>query len=375
MAQPHRVLFFPFFFLPERWNGMDEHLLMLANHIDRRRFELAVLEHPSDGEQTRLLSERGRIRLLEAPYAVDADGVHRFRSLVRFFRKERVSLLHLHSPTVGGQLVPALAARVAGVRATVSTYQQIQPRKLPRKSRLLSGLNHALLIDRVIAVSNDVGVTAQKMAGIGGKRITVIPNGIEVDVECETRESLTLRRRGEVRLGYFGRLSPEKGLSVLLHAFALLEHQHPEATLFLAGDGPQRDELESLARKLQIESRTHFLGFRTDARALMKEMDLIVHAPEYEGFGLVMLEAMAARRPLVVNDAPGGMRELVHHGFNGLIASAGSPVALAEGMGRLVESPALRLQLGENGRRLCEERYSAEVMARETQAIYEQLLP
>ena len=108
--------------------------------------------------------------------------------------------------------------------------------------------------------------------------------------------------------------------------------------------------------------------------ALDGEVDIVVHAPEYEGFGLVMLEAMAASRPLVVNDAPGGMRELVQHGVNGLVATAGSPIALAEVLLKVVVSPSLRHELGENGRRICEERYSAEVMARRTQEVYEELL-
>jgi glycosyltransferase involved in cell wall biosynthesis len=117
-----------------------------------------------------------------------------------------------------------------------------------------------------------------------------------------------------------------------------------------------------------------FLGFRHDARQLMSQVDVVVHAPEYEGFGLVMLEAMAASRPLVVNDAPGGMRELVLDGVNGVVAVAGSPRSLAEAILKVASLPALRQQLGENGRRICEERYSAEVMAQRTQEVYERLI-
>jgi glycosyltransferase involved in cell wall biosynthesis len=377
MVERERVLFFPTFFLPERWNGMDEHMLMLARHLDRERFELAVAEHVADGEQTQLLAERAKICLTKAPEDLGIGRYTHLSNLRDFFRRECPSVLHLHSPTVGGQLLPALAARMAGVKRIVSTYQQIQPHRLSRKSRLISAFTHSVLIDRTIAVSTDVGKTVQSMAGVGAGRLIVISNGIELQVMHESCAGGGLppaRVADEVRIGYFGRLSPEKGLQVLLRSFALVQEKYPRTLLLMVGDGPERAELEILASSLGLIDRVIFLGFRSDARALMSQVDIVVHAPEYEGFGLVMLEAMAASRPLVVNDAPGGMRELVRHGVNGLVAAAGSPDALAEAMLKVVVSPSLRKELGENGRRICEERYSAEVMARRTQEIYEELL-
>jgi len=356
---------------------MDEHMLMLACHLDSERFDLAVAEHVHDGEQTQLLAERARIRLTKAP---EDSGMGRFSQLSDlrdFFRRERPSVLHLHSPTVGGQLLPALAARLAGVKRVVSTYQQIQPQRLPQKSRLISAFTHSVLIDKTIAVSTAVGETVQTMAGVGAGRLTVIPNGIELQGGPEGHACpglLPARVADEVRLGYFGRLSPEKGLNALLRSFALVQERYPRSLLVLVGDGPQRAELEILACHLGLMDRVVFLGFRSDARAIMAQVDIVVHAPEYEGFGLVMLEAMAASRPLVVNDAPGGMRELVQDGVNGLVAAAGSPAALAEAIMKVVVSPTLRQELGKKGRKLCEERYSADVMARRTQDVYEKLL-
>jgi glycosyltransferase involved in cell wall biosynthesis len=356
---------------------MDEHMLMLARYLDRERFDLAVVEHPNDGEQTQLLAERAEIRLTKAP---DDDGTGRFSelsSLYSFFRAERPSVLHLHSPTVGRQLLPVLAARMAGVKRIVSTYQQIQPYELSLKSRLISAFTHGALIDRTIAVSSDVGRTVQSMAGVGRRRLTVIGNGIELMGDGEhvtTWSALPARVTDEVRIGYFGRLSPEKGLNVVLQSFALVQQKYPRSMLVLVGDGPERVALENLVSKLGLTDRVIFLGFRPDARPLMAQVDIVVHAPVYEGFGLVMLEAMAASRPLVVNDAPGGMRELVRDGVNGVVAAAGSPASLADALLKVVVSPSLRQELGANGRRICEERYSAEVMARQTQSVYEALL-
>src|SRR4051812_35450342 len=93
-----RILFQPFFFLPERWNGMDEHLLLLARYLSSRQFELLVLGHPSDGPQTRLLAERAGLRYLEAPYGPGASWPVRCARLRALYKRERIDILHMHSP-------------------------------------------------------------------------------------------------------------------------------------------------------------------------------------------------------------------------------------------------------------------------------------
>jgi glycosyltransferase involved in cell wall biosynthesis len=239
---------------------------------------------------------------------------------------------------------------------------------------LLNRLTHRFLIRQTLAVSPDVRRTLASNAGLDAVRIDVVPNGVDPAPEptCESDESgVPLRRPGEVRFGAFGRLSPEKGLTVLLQAMALLGENEPLTYLFLAGEGPQREELERLVRDLNLCERVTFLGFRSDARALMRQMDVIVHVPDYEGFGLVMTEAMAEGRPLVVNDAPGGMTEVVKDGVNGLVVRAGDAESLAAALGQLARDPGRREQLGVSGLAIFRERYSADTMARSVAAFYE----
>src|SRR5438445_8392946 len=105
---------------------MDEHLLLLSRHLDRRRFEMLLLTHPSDGPQTQILCERAGIQPVRAPYPVGASTWTRLNALRQLYAVERIDLLHLHSPVVGGQAIPAMAAKLARVSATVATYHQIQ---------------------------------------------------------------------------------------------------------------------------------------------------------------------------------------------------------------------------------------------------------
>lgn len=369
-----RVLFHPFFFLPEPWNGIDEHLRLLVKHLDSERFEFLILEHGDDGPQTRLLAERAGIHIIPAPYARDDSALSRLKALQRLYMAERIDLLHLHSPVAGGQAVPALAARLAGVGGTLATYHQIQPAPLPPQTRVINRFAHTFLVDRTIAVSADVRQSLIRRAGLPQPRVLVIHNGIDLSSEVDGLHTLPARGADEVCLAYFGRLSPEKGLPVLLQALALLAPRCPNARTWIVGDGPDRAGLEALAKQLGIAEKVEFLGFRPDARCIMEHVDIVVHVPAYEGFGLVLLEAMAAGQPVVVNDAPGGMCEIVVHERTGLIVPAGSPEFLANALLRLVDDPQERQRLGRNGRTRCEEEFSAQRMAQRIAQYYESVL-
>ncbi|MEX1254786.1 MAG: glycosyltransferase family 4 protein [Dehalococcoidia bacterium] len=371
--RPARILFHPFHFIAESWNGIDEHLRLLAKHLDRDRFELLVMEHASDGPQTRQLAERASLRLIQAPYRPGASALTRLRALRRVYAGERIDVVHLHSPAAGGQAVAALASRLAGC-ATIATYHQVQPWRAPLRSRLLNRLVHSFVIDTTIAVSTGVRATLAAQTGVPASRVVVVHNGIDASDPSRRAADAPSRARGEVRLAYFGRLSPEKGLSTLLRALAPLAERCPGTRTWIVGDGPQRVELEALAGQLGVASRVQFFGFQPDARALMSDVDILVHVPEYEGFGLVVLEAMAAGLPVIVNDSPGGLADIVVPGETGLVVTTGDVAALADGLALLVADPGERARLGENGRVRCEREFSARWMAERTAAVYEDVI-
>lgn len=368
-----RLLIQPVHFLPEPWNGIDEHLLLLARSLDRDRFEPLLLHHPRDGLQTPALAERAGMRLVPAPEEVEGAR-QRLGALRALLRRERVDILHIHTPAAGGQAIPALAARLAGVRATLVTYHQIQPRRLPARSRALNRLAHSLLIDATIAVSDDVRDTLVHAAGLPRRRIQVIRNGIDPARPLAVADGLPPREPGEVRIGYFGRLSREKGVHVLLRALAELMARAPHVRAVIVGDGPERAELEALAAQLGLSGRVSFLGFRPEARALMEQVDIVAHLPLYEGFGLVVLEAMAVGRPVVASDAAGGLRDIVAHGTTGLVVPVGDAAAAARALLHLVERPEERRRLGAHGRERCMRHFSAQHMADQVTALYEATL-
>lgn len=166
---------------------------------------------------------------------------------------------------------------------------------------------------------------------------------------------------------FAGRLSREKGLSVLLRALA----EAPGLTLKVAGDGPERAELtRSLSR--DVAARVRFLGMLPRAR-LLEELAIsracVVPSLGSETFGLSALEALAVARPVIASDA-GGLPELVKHGVTGWVVARGDVEALAERLRWLAAHPAEARALGRTGRALVADRYLAGPNMEQLEHIY-----
>lgn len=149
------------------------------------------------------------------------------------------------------------------------------------------------------------------------------------------RRVLGLPHLGPV-VGTVARLSPEKGVDVLLRAVALLRrHDDQPLTCAVIGDGPQRDALERLARQLGIAGCVRWVGERPDAARLVRAIDVYVQPSRREALGLATLEAMAAARPVVVSRT-GGLEDLVRDGLDGRQVPPGDPVSLARVLAELL---------------------------------------
>ncbi len=151
-------------------------------------------------------------------------------------------------------------------------------------------------------------------------------------------------------VGLVARLQRWKGVHVLVGAMPHVLAAHPDAhAVVVGGDHPlepgYREHLVALATRLGVADRVHLLGFQPDARSWMRSFDVAVHASEREPWGLVVLEAMAAGRPLVAG-AAGGPAEIVRDGVDGLLVPYGDEAALAERIRRLLDDPALAERLG-----------------------------
>lgn len=157
----------------------------------------------------------------------------------------------------------------------------------------------------------------------------VVRNGVDL---ARVRAAEPERRERPYILG-IGRLVPQKGFDLLLDGFVRIADAHPDIELVLAGDGPERPQLEEVARSSRFRERIHFLGGVPAERAfsLFRGASAFVLSSRHEPQGIVVVEAMAAGAPVLAARV-GGVPETVHDGTNGLLFDGGDPASLARGL-------------------------------------------
>lgn len=189
------------------------------------------------------------------------------------------------------------------------------------------------------------------------ERVPVVENPVNLaHFQCARSPS------DHIRLVTVGRLSPEKNQALMLRAFRRALDVHPELTLTIAGSGPEEAALQTLSRELQLDESVQFLGHIDDVSPVLEDGDIFLLSSRYEGLPVAMLEAMAAGLPIVSADV-GGVSDLVTDGENGFLVPSEDADAMAEEILHLVETPALRVQMGTRSEQIAERfdrRYAAE---------------
>ncbi|SMG26310.1 glycosyltransferase [Paraburkholderia susongensis] len=235
-----------------------------------------------------------------------------------------------------------------------------------------------LAVDHVVVNSQASARSLEALTGIAANSVPVVYNGIDAQAFTRVdgsdmsalRERLGLPKDAWLA-GLFGRLAPWKGQHIALDALARL----PDAHLVLVGaplfgEDAYAQRLHEQAAALGIADRVHFAGFQDDVPAWMKAMDVILHtSTEPEPFGRVIVEGMAAARP-VIAAAAGGVTEIVRHGRNGWLVKPGDAAALAGAIGTLRADPALAGRLAKQALSDARSEFSVErYLQRMTQAI------
>jgi len=184
--------------------------------------------------------------------------------------------------------------------------------------------------DAIVAISEGVKKSLESL-GVPPKLVKVIynPQHLNYIEECASESiSLELNGRGPI-LVTIGRLIDQKDHVTLLEAFAQV-HEKTDVRLIIIGEGPKRQELEQIARDLAVSQRVCFAGWQSNPFALMKQSNVFVLSSRFEGFGNVIVEAMACGLPVVSTDCPSGPREILKEGEAGILVPVGDRNALAQ---------------------------------------------
>jgi glycosyltransferase involved in cell wall biosynthesis len=355
--------------------GSENHLLTLLPCLREHGFEpsMLVLADPEDRPEPFIQRMRaGGVPVDSIPMRADVDPLLP-AVLARYLRRHSFELIHSH--LFHADLYCALAAHLAGRGRLVSTKHGYNPWRAKPQYGMLDRLA-TLKQRRIIIISHSIGNWLARVEGLPTQKMRTVYYALDAK---------KFRTIGDVRspcddlpkpvIGAVSRLFAQKGVHVLIQAFAGCLAHGPSGSLVIVGDGPARPELEQQVRALGISDKVHFLGCvpHPALSAIIRSFDIFAFPSFGEGFGMVLLEAMAWGKPVVASDVM-AIPEIVLDGVTGLLAPPNDPEKLASALLQLIADAKLRLDLGNAGRRRVETAFTVERMVRQTVEVYEEVL-
>ena len=357
--------------------GAENHLFDLVSHQRAcgRRVTVAYLR--GHGYWAGPLRERGAVvHDLRLRFYGDPRPLRKLRAILA---ATRFDLVHAHLPPA--ELYTRVALLSLGEKTLpllISKHNDCPFHRLPGE-RLL-GRWVAARAALVIAISAAVHryMTGPAL-GLPARQVETILYGIDTAPYAQVPPAAVAALRREwgagddtLLIGFAGRFVEQKDIPTLLRAFArFLEIAPCDARLVLVGEGPLAAELRQCARAAGVAEKVVFPGFREDVPAVMRAFDLFAITSVHEGFGLVLVEAMAAERPVVATRA-GALPEIVVDGATGFLAD--DVESIAQALARLTDR-ATRQRLGRAGRARVEENFALARMCAATDAAYARFLP
>jgi len=315
---------------------------------------LMLQQAAAEGIATFRLPCRGRL---------DLGAVKR---LAEFLENEQISILHAHDFKANFY---AWLARKKFPLPLVTTLH------LWNRNNLITASYEfidALLVrrfDRIIGVSPAIVAEAKRWY-IPEQKLRVILNGIDI---ARFQKNPPRPADDKIVIGSVGRLVAQKGFPIFLQMAVALLAKRDNLQFILVGDGPVREELEAESKKLGIADKVTFTGQRDPVETAYGEMDIFVSSSLSEGLPIALLEAMAARLPVVATRV-GAVPEVIENNISGLLVEPDNPQVLVDAVDSLLADPAKKQALAEGGFRRVQEHFSAENMARQTEAVYREIL-
>ncbi len=378
MSEKVRVLHFITSF---HAGGTERHLANLLRAHDRGRFEILVGSLDNTGPFSAELGDLAE-PVVEFPVS-RLYGPRTWAQQLRaaaYIRANRIQVLQSYGFYANCFVIPA--ARLAAVPAIIASIRDIRTTWTPNQRRVerwVCKLAHSIMTN----------AEAGKLALIDDRhhpaKITVITNGIDVERFGQPEQESTVRGdfaipADAVLVGVVARIDECKGLEYFIEAAALVSRALPQVRFVIVGETARfpknqayRAALEEQSRRLGFGDRLVFTGNRTDIPGVLAELDLFVLPSLSEGLPNVVLEAMAARVPVVATTV-GGIPEVIVNEVSGLLVAPRDARLLAAAMERLLRNPDLAHSLASRGRATVETRFSLEFMVRSTEEHYFSLL-
>jgi len=363
--------------------GISEHVHFLSKELARRGHDVSVVTSAAPrGMRERaeaqdvLARERDGYRTTRVGVSVPLPSngsIARISVGVNLKRAVARAIAHadvVHAQGLAPPMLGLFALRASRAPCTVGTFHTYFD-----GGHLGYRLGHPYVsgaldaLDRRIAVSQACVLSLEQY--FPGP-YDIVPNGIDCDLFHPLPAPVA--DGAPPRILFVGRFDPRNGLHTLIDAARLLKEQGRAFEVQVVGDGPARPIYERQARRAGVWDRIRWLGLLKDERPDLYRNATLLAAPcTLASFGVVLLEAFASGIPVVAADNV-GFRQVIRDGAPGLFVRGEDAAALAAGIGRVLDDPALRADWGRRGRRVAEERYAWPTVAREVERLYREVL-
>jgi glycosyltransferase involved in cell wall biosynthesis len=354
----------------DHWAGGEVHVFLLCKALIEKGHHVTLVCRPGSAIDQKFRSENMPVYNLSLKGSADAISV---LGLVKFCRSQQVGILHAH---LGRDYWIAIMTQLfCHHLKTVFTRHLVLKVKRDCFHRWLFKK-----VNRVIAVSKAV----EEMliaGGVGHEKIATVYNGIDYQLYASAKKKVLRTifsiEEGTPIIGMVGTVSPHKGLDIFLQSMPIILDQNPKARFVVVGDdlrgGSYIQALKEMAGKLGVEKSIHFLGPCDNVPEIMADFDILILASRNESFGLVIVEAMAAGKPVVAAEV-GGVKEIVVADETGLLFPAGDSQALAQKVAILLNDQARAESMGRRGAERAKHLFNSEAMATHTIQVYNELL-
>jgi glycosyltransferase involved in cell wall biosynthesis len=353
--------------------GAEQYLLALTRRLDRSRFQPEVAYLTGRGELVREFIQLSiPVHFIAARARIDPFALWRLTELIR---ERGYDLVHTH--LFRADIYGALATAMTGSTPLVATRHNDDRFFL----NPLVALVHYLISLRqatIIAISDHIARFTLACGVSSATKVRRVYHGLDVDLFDREAQSSAVRESLGVTDDAFllmtvGRLTDQKGHRFLVEAMPALRAVIPGIRLVIVGEGELAAGLRTLAHKLGVADRVVFAGLRRDVPALLRSTDAFVLPSIWEGFGIVLLEAMAAHKPIIASRVS-TVPEIILDQETGLLVPPGDVSALVQAVTTIERDPGRARLMGEQGRQRLEQHFSLDAMLSQTESIYAQVL-
>ncbi len=347
--------------------GVTRYLLTLSKGLIAKGHRVYVIAYSGDAQsEFERLGVVVRLMPFRTKSILHFGLITELPRLIDFIRRERIDVMHAQTRVM--QCVAAMISRATQC-PYVSTCHGFFKVQVWRRLWPCWG-------QRVIAVSAAVVGHLVNDFKVNEREVVLVFNGIDTQSFRPVNAQMRQNARREFNInptawcvGIIARLSPVKGIDVLIKALPQILKSVPDAHVIIAGLGPSEAALRSLVEHMKINEHVHFLGTVNQTQALLPAFDVFVMPSRQEGLGLSVMEAMVSELPVVVS-AVGGLNDLVEDGVNGRKVPSDNPELLAQAIIAMHSDPAQAQRLAQAGRARMMRDFEAKTMVEQTIKVY-----